>query len=70
MTETERIGLLVCQLRKEKAWTQQTLASKAGLTQQQVGKIEKGYHTANIETLAKVANAFGLKINLDNNAPF
>jgi len=68
MTETERIGLEIAKLRKERGLTQAQLAQLANMTQQQVGKIEKAYFTATIETLSRIAKALDRQITLINNS--
>jgi DNA-binding XRE family transcriptional regulator len=47
--------------REKQQLTQKALAEKAGVTQQQLSKIEKGYNS-NIFTYFKIANALGVNI--------
>lgn len=51
-------------LREESNLTQKDLASKTGLTQAQISKIEKGKTNPNLETLLKIANFFKKEIKL------
>lgn len=47
-------------LRKERGWTQQTLADRIGLSVGQVKKYEKGTSTPNLPVLEKIATTFGV----------
>lgn len=49
--------------RLEKAMTQSDLAVKAGITQQQLSKLELGIN-CNLDTFIKVAIALGVDINI------
>lgn len=49
--------------REKKKLTQKALADLAGITQQQLSKIEKGYNS-NIATYFKVATALGVDIKI------
>ena len=55
------------ELREDRDLTQKELARKAGLTQANVSKIEKGISRPTIDTLIKLARALGrqLTVRLD-----
>ncbi|WP_255264790.1 helix-turn-helix domain-containing protein [Streptococcus sobrinus] len=50
---------LVANLRKQKGWTQERLAEKAGLSVRTIQRIERG-DDSSLETLGPVANALSL----------
>ena len=64
MTERERIGALIASIRKEKGLTQEDLATICGMKKQHISRIEHGMYSVGIETLAKVGEALGRKIDL------
>lgn len=47
-------------LRKERGWTQQTIADLIGISVGQVKKYEKGTSAPNLALLGKIATAFGV----------
>lgn len=52
------------ELRKEKSWSQQKLAEKAGLSFNAVTKIEQGLAKhPTLKTLIKIADAFGVSLD-------
>jgi transcriptional regulator with XRE-family HTH domain len=51
-------------LRQKKGWTQQTLATKAGLSYNAITKIEQGHAIrCRITTLTKIADAFDVSLD-------
>jgi transcriptional regulator with XRE-family HTH domain len=50
------------ELRAERGWSQQVLASEAGIDRAFLAQIELGRKAPTVDTLAKVAGAFGVKI--------
>ena len=58
--ETSKV---ITQLRKDKGWSQNDLASKTGISQVMVGKYERGDATPSIEVAKKIADAF--EVSLD-----
>ena len=58
------IGKQISQARLALGWTQRKLADAAGVDPQNVSKIELGKHVPSGKTLAKLAKALGLKIEL------
>ncbi len=52
------------ELRKERSWTQQKLAEKAGLSFNAITKIEQGAAKhPTLKTLLKLADAFGVSLD-------
>lgn len=52
------------ELRKERSWTQQKLAEKAGLSFNAITKIEQGAAKhPTLKTLLKLADAFGIGLD-------
>ncbi len=58
----KNIGLLIKLRRKEKSMTQQELASKLGITYQQVQKYESGINRIRASLLMKIADVLGVDI--------
>ncbi|WP_206614131.1 helix-turn-helix transcriptional regulator [Paenirhodobacter populi] len=54
------MALRIKQLRDEKGWTQEVLASKAGLSRSQLAMIEKETRPANTLRLNAIATALGV----------
>ncbi|TLF35687.1 helix-turn-helix transcriptional regulator [Lacticaseibacillus zeae] len=57
------IAVVISQAREAAGLTQRALASKAGIPQVTVARVERGDNTS-IETLGKIANALGKHIKL------
>lgn len=64
MNERERIGLRIAEIRKEKGLSQGELAEKSGLRQNAISRIEKGKFNVGFDTLQKIAEVFGKKVDL------
>ncbi len=56
------IGGRIRNLRKEKGWSQEELADRAGLHFTYIGKIERSEHKVTIESLEKVTRALGVSL--------
>ncbi|WP_054941692.1 helix-turn-helix domain-containing protein [Paenibacillus ihuae] len=56
------IGVRIRSLRKEKGWSQEELAERAGLHFTYIGKIERSEHKVTIESLEKVTRALGISL--------
>jgi predicted transcriptional regulator len=54
----------IIERRKALGWTQQQLAEKAGIQQSAIARLENGGTIPKLDTLFKIANALGLKIQL------
>lgn len=63
--EIKELCLKLRQARKKAGMTQHELARKAGLSQQSVSFIEKGYVNISLKTLKKVSAALGFRLSLD-----
>ncbi len=59
------IGNKIRKIRKQKALNQAELAKKTGMSQQIISRIEKGNENVSIITLKKIADALGVKIDLE-----
>ena len=57
------VAIRIHEEREKQRLTQKALAQKAGVTQQQLSKIENGYNS-NIITYIKVADALGLTVGI------
>jgi len=66
MSETERIGLLIAKLRKERKLSQRQFAERVGMTQTEISRIEVGRHAARLESLAKIAKGLGMELGFIN----
>jgi len=54
------IGANVRAQRKERDWTQERLAIKAGMHLNEVGRVERGVRDMRVSTVAKLAKALGI----------
>ena len=65
------IGDKISQLRRERKWTQSELAERAGITQNQVSRIEKGKTRPRGSTIQGLDDALGVDPeDLENNPIF
>lgn len=64
--EKDRIRLAqsIREARKGKKLTQEALAKKLNMPQSVISRVESGSHGVSVETLNKIANAVGKKIEL------
>lgn len=60
--ELKGVGKRVRVLRKLKAFTQEELGEKAGLSYKFVGEIERGEVNPSLDSLIKIATALGVKV--------
>ena len=60
----EQIALLVATYRAEHQLTQTALARLLGMQQSAVARLESGAHEPSVATLARLASALGLRMNL------
>lgn len=63
MNERERIGKRIADIRKETGISQAKLAEMSGLDQGHIARIELGKYNVGIDTLSKIAEVFGMKID-------
>src|SRR5216684_1939014 len=59
----EKLGKRIKYLRDQRKWTQEQLGEKAGLTYKYIGQIERAEVSPSLETLEKLAKAFGMAIS-------
>ncbi len=64
MTEKEKIGARIVELRKEKGITQVALAEATGIDRGNISKLESGQYNASIDILSKISDALECKIAL------
>jgi XRE family transcriptional regulator, regulator of sulfur utilization len=62
-TIKDRLGSRIKYLRGQRKWTQEQLGEKAGLTYKYIGQIERAEVSPSLETLEKLAKAFGMAIS-------
>lgn len=55
------LGIHVRQIRERKGLSQQNLADDCGITQNQVGRIERAEINTSLKTLIKIANALDVE---------
>ena len=60
--ERLRIGQLIADLRKEMGWTQEELAERCNLGRSHIVRIEHGRYNVQLDTLAIIAEAFGMTV--------
>ncbi|KAB2913921.1 MAG: helix-turn-helix transcriptional regulator [Bacteroidetes bacterium] len=60
----QQIGRLVKLSRETNGWSQQQLADKMQLPQSRVARIEAGEFNFTVETLCRIANAFGRPLDI------
>jgi ribosome-binding protein aMBF1 (putative translation factor) len=58
-----RLGLLITEAREQQGLSQQELANKSHVTQQQLSKIENGIN-CNMLTFIKISSALGLNLTV------
>ena len=64
MTERERIGKRIAEIRKETGISQAKLAEMSGLDQGHIARIELGKYNVGIDTLSKIAEVFHKKVDI------
>lgn len=58
------IGSRITQLRKARGMTQEELAAATGIRQEHLSRIEAGRYSVGVDTLAKIAEGLGCKIDI------
>ena len=61
--ERVRIGLRIAELRKQQHLTQKELGERCGLQDSHIARIEKGRYSVGLDTLQRIADALGRKID-------
>jgi transcriptional regulator with XRE-family HTH domain len=51
-------------LRQQRAWTQEALGERAGLSYKFIGEIERGIGNPTVDSIDQIARAFGVDIGL------
>lgn len=64
MTDRERIGARIAELRRVKGLTQEQLAEKTGFTQSNIWRVETGKYSVGIDILAKLAEALDASVEI------
>ncbi len=62
MSVTKTLGARFAKLRKGAGLTQEKLAERCGVTDQTIGRLERGDHLPSIERLAEIADALGVDL--------
>ena len=57
-----KLGRKIQKVRKEKGFTQEQLAEKAGVSTTWIGYIETGFKRPNLKLIYKIANILGVKV--------
>ena len=60
----DRIGARIAILRKQREWSQEELAQRAGLQRTHVGRIESGKYSVGFDTLQAIAEALGMTVDI------
>ena len=63
MTDRERIGARIAELRNCKGYSTRQLADMCGVNFANIGKIERGSYNVSIDILSRIANALGYEID-------
>lgn len=66
MNEKERIGRLLADKRNEAGLSVRALAELAGVSYQNITKIENGKYNVSIDILSKIANALNCQLDIVN----
>lgn len=67
LTERERIGQRIVEIRNGKRMTQEELADAAGVNRANIAKIENGKYNVSIDILSKITDALECKIDFTDN---
>ena len=62
--ERKRIGQKIKELRRENNMEAKTLAMRVGIDASNLSRIEQGHYSVGFDTLNKIANALGAKVDL------
>ena len=65
MTERERIGRRIAELRESRGMSQIELSDKAGIKQPNLSRIESGKYSTSIDLIAKIAEAMNCRIDVN-----
>ncbi len=62
MSPHGRLSMKIKRLRREKKWSQATLAKAAGVSREYLARLELGHHDPSLTTLQRLARALGVKV--------
>lgn len=65
MTERERIGRRIAELRESRGLSQIELSDKAGIKQPNLSRIESGKYSTSIDLIAKIAEALDCRVEVN-----
>lgn len=60
----KQLGNLIRAARKRKGWSQQELAARTGLRQENISIIENGYSSTKLHNLLAILTALGLELRV------
>ena len=60
----KRVGEMVKRLREERNWSQVQLGAMIGVDGGRISRIESGAYNIQLETLVRLANAFGVALDI------
>lgn len=63
MAPIQKVAMRIRALRKRKGWTQETLATKAGIGRVHLAKLETARQDPTLATLEKIAKALRVKVS-------
>lgn len=63
MTDSERIGKKIAEIRNKKGMSQDELADRSGLKQANISRIEAGKYSTRIDILSKIGDVFDMQID-------
>jgi len=62
----KKFGKIIREMRLERTWTQDYLAAELDVDAAYISRIERGLKNPSLETILKLANAFGVKVLFGN----
>lgn len=63
MTDSERIGKRIAEIRNKKGMSQEELADRSRLKQANISRIEAGKYSTRIDILSKIGDVFDMQID-------
>ncbi|MBN9205192.1 helix-turn-helix domain-containing protein [Methylibium petroleiphilum] len=61
---TAHFGRVVRQHREQRRWSQELLAHRAEINRSYLGEVERGDAVPSLQTMGKLASAFGVRLSL------
>lgn len=59
---SDRIGMIIGDLRRERGWSQEKLAEVAEISRNRISTLERGYQSVGIDNLAKILRALDFSL--------